>query len=155
MIRHRHGGADGFIVEVKISGPPPPRFTLLEKLVIWIGPPDRLNRLCNAYTYASCGAAMAYLILWSFWLHGAVVHTLSPSPGVLIFFSLAWTPLLVLQLFAGALRYTSFSLQLRGAEQASHATNERFLAAVSQCVSDTVQHHMDTREPDQQKPTLQ
>ena len=98
---------------------------------------------------------MAYLILWFFWLRGIVVHTLSASPGVVFFFSLAWTPFLVLQLFTGALRYTSFSLQLRGAEQAAHATNERFIAAVSQCVSDTVQHHMAAHELAEEKPTMQ
>lgn len=145
---------DGFMIGVTVRPPSKPRLTFLEYCADKIGPPARVMKVCDRAQMGLLIWVGFYVLTWTFLIGEAVTDRLSLSPGASLLFSLAWTPVMALQVVFGALRYGAVNLLMRSAQQIASVTHQAFFEQVGACVADSVERFMAQQAPPE-KPTLQ
>ena len=154
MILEHYKSPTGFCVSVSVTAAPLVEPTRLERFVAFIGSEKRVIRLCDGFNFACCAICLVWLVVWFVWLRGIVMRTFHPSAGEAFFLSVGWLPLMLIQIFTGALRYALFSLQIKTARQVAEATSHDFFRAIDATVTVACGRFAAQHQPDE-KPTLQ
>lgn len=146
---------NGIQIGVVIRRPQPPTVSASERLVIWLGGPDKADRLARNVGYACTGFVGLYSLTWLAFLGGVVADRLHPTQGQSAALALAWAPVMGLQLLAFAVRGAVFSLTIKESMQIALATREGFYSSVLDHVNQAVTHALADLQQPPEKPTLQ
>lgn len=144
-----------FRIGVTISPPPLQRLTFFEYCASKIGPPQRVFQLCNAIQIGGAGFCIVYSITWGFLIGEAATKTLGLSAPAAFVFSMAWIPVMSLQLIATSLRFGALTLLTKQAEQMAEAATTDFFTHIGACVAETLERFNAERDAAKEKPTLQ
>jgi phage shock protein PspC (stress-responsive transcriptional regulator) len=154
MIQQQHDAGNGFTVHVTVSRPQPPTVTRFDRLILRIGNPNFVTRLCDVLSAICCIAIGLYVAAWFLILKGVLQRTLDPTLGQTFFLSLAWVPFTFVQLFLGFVRYAAVAIMMKEARANAAAANAQFFETIGACVSDTLARFMATEAPGE-KHTIQ
>lgn len=137
-------------IAVKVKATP------LERLVIWLGGPERVGRICDAGNMTMALLVVAYVGLWTvvFGPIGILGITTGWTSARITVASMGWFPLLGGQLLFGALRYAVFTLTLKESQARMEMTNQQYRDLIDRTVQDCLDHYFQARDGTA-PPTLQ